>query len=135
MRIGPSVKLELSCFDCEHCKTTSYTCQGDSGSDIYCGAANMRRVGDTCWKTPEWCPFRADAIHAAIVPILSEQYELVEKNRDLFEHRSFNQMTDLLRKNGIATMTEAQCEVARIWRAGKISDADLITALQAVPDR
>jgi hypothetical protein len=64
MRIGPSVELELSCFECEHCHTSRYTCQGDSGSDVSCAAMNHRAIGDTCWDTPEWCPFRAEAIKA-----------------------------------------------------------------------
>lgn len=68
---GPSVKLELSCFDCEHCKTSSYACQGDSGSDVHCEAVKddrgaMRRVGDTSWRTPDWCPYRTQAIQSQI---------------------------------------------------------------------
>lgn len=73
MKIGPTVKLELSCFDCEHCKTSSYTCQGDSGSDVSCAAMNMRTVGDTCWRTPEWCPFRQQAIDKAVAELRPEK--------------------------------------------------------------
>jgi hypothetical protein len=71
MSIGPTVKLELSCSECTHCKTSRYTCQGDSGTDVYCEAARderglMRRVGDTSWRTPDWCPFRDESIVSAI---------------------------------------------------------------------
>jgi hypothetical protein len=71
MTIGPTVKLELSCFECTHCKTSRYTCQGDSGTDVSCAAVLderglMRTVGDTCWRTPDWCPYRAEAISAEI---------------------------------------------------------------------
>jgi hypothetical protein len=63
---GPTVKLQVSCFGCDYCKTTSYTCQGDSGSDVFCGAMNNRRIGDTTWTTPEWCPFRAESIRKLV---------------------------------------------------------------------
>lgn len=64
--VGPSVRLVLSCFDCQHCKSESYTCQGDSGSELYCLAANGRHIGNSNWSTPNWCPFRSEAIRAAI---------------------------------------------------------------------
>jgi hypothetical protein len=66
---GPSVKLVLSCFECEHCGSTRYTCQGDSGSDVYCKAMNNKPIGDTTWKTPDWCPFREVAINQAIANV------------------------------------------------------------------
>jgi hypothetical protein len=67
MTIGPIVKLDVSCYECTHCKTERYTCQGDSGTDVYCEKVTderglMRRVGDSSWRTPEWCPFLAGAI-------------------------------------------------------------------------
>jgi hypothetical protein len=71
-QIGPAVKIVLSCFECEHCHTKGYACQGDSGIDVYCKAMNMRQVGDTRWDTPEWCPYRAEAISAAIARAKSE---------------------------------------------------------------
>lgn len=67
MAVGPTVKLAISCFDCEHCKTKGYSCQGDSGSGVYCNhGGTLRHVGDTSWKTPAWCPLRDKAIKAAI---------------------------------------------------------------------
>lgn len=63
---GPTVQLDVSCFDCEHCVTKRYTCQGDSGSEVYCGVMDNRHVGDTCWRTPNWCPYRDEAVRAAI---------------------------------------------------------------------
>lgn len=55
---GPTVQLVLSCFNCIHCRTKGYTCQGDSGSDVFCAAADNRPIGDTTWATPDWCPYR-----------------------------------------------------------------------------
>lgn len=68
---GPTVKLDISCFDCQHCKTSGYTCQGDSGSEVFCGAMNNKTIGDTTWKTPDWCPYRNEAIQRAIAPLAS----------------------------------------------------------------
>jgi hypothetical protein len=67
--MGPKVKLELSCFECVHCHATRYTCQGDSGSDVTCAAMDHRRIGDTTWATPDWCPFRESAIKEMIAGI------------------------------------------------------------------
>lgn len=68
-RDGPSIKLEISCFDCVHCTSESYRVQSDSGSDVYCihpdasqGRGNRRFVGDTNWDTPKWCPLRGRTI-------------------------------------------------------------------------
>jgi hypothetical protein len=65
--LGPTVRIELSCSECLHCKTKGYACQGDSGSDVYCNYdGTLRHIGDTRWDTPEWCPFRRDAIREAV---------------------------------------------------------------------
>lgn len=72
MQKGPSVKLELSCFECEHCHRTRYICQGDSGTDVSCAAMNHRTIGDTNWNTPNWCPYRHEAINAAVAKIKLE---------------------------------------------------------------
>jgi hypothetical protein len=66
LRVGPEAKLTLSCFGCEHCKTSGYTCQGDSGTDVFCGAMDNRTVGDTRWDTPDWCPYREAAIQEIV---------------------------------------------------------------------
>jgi len=57
---GPKVRVEASCSDCVHCRNDRYVCQGDSGFDVSCGHPDVkgdRRIGDTTWKTPAWCPF------------------------------------------------------------------------------
>ncbi|WP_422923684.1 hypothetical protein [Singulisphaera sp. PoT] len=62
---GPSVRIVLSCFNCKHETSESYRVQGDSGSDVYCThpqCGGKKRVGDTRWDTPDWCPLRDDAI-------------------------------------------------------------------------
>jgi hypothetical protein len=53
---GPKVTVERSCFDCDHVRTKHYAVQGDSGCDVACAAAGGRAIGDTTWKTPDWCP-------------------------------------------------------------------------------
>lgn len=64
---GPSVKIDLSCFDCGHCKTKGYACQSDSGSDVYCDASGvLRHIGDTSWRTPAWCPCLTESMRLAI---------------------------------------------------------------------
>ena len=63
-REGPKVTTEKSCFDCKHCGTSHYACQGDSGCDVFCEhpeAPNMRTIGDTRWDTPDWCPVEREA--------------------------------------------------------------------------
>lgn len=66
MNKGPTVTLNIRCDDCQHCRTKGYSCQGDSGTDVYCALMDMKTIGDTCWRTPEWCPLRAEAIRVAL---------------------------------------------------------------------
>lgn len=57
-RIGPAVTTERSCLGCYHERAESYRRQGDSGHEVYCDhpTSDGRRVGDTSWSTPDWCP-------------------------------------------------------------------------------
>lgn len=66
-RNGPKVTIKADCFGCAHAESERYTCQGDSGIDVYCAhpeaissapssKAQRRRIGDTTWDTPDWCP-------------------------------------------------------------------------------
>lgn len=55
-RQGPKVTIDASCLGCKFEASESYQVQGDSGSEVYCNATG-NRIGDTTWKTPEWCPF------------------------------------------------------------------------------
>lgn len=74
-RNGPRVTLELSCFDCAHEHSESYAVQGDSGHDVSCKHPSLvapKRVGDTAWRTPVWCPERAAALKAATAELLTE---------------------------------------------------------------
>lgn len=55
--IGPEIKK--SCFKCEACTSKSYSVQGDSGHTVYCAHKDheeQKYIGDTTWKTPDWCP-------------------------------------------------------------------------------
>ena len=62
---GPRITVKLSCFDCRHCESESYAVQGDSGMQVYCchpsavSIDGARRIGDSDWQTPMWCPFLA----------------------------------------------------------------------------
>lgn len=60
---GPRVTLKMSCADCSHCENVPYRVQGDSGHDVYCRQpeadhGHIKRIGDTTWDTPGWCPLR-----------------------------------------------------------------------------
>lgn len=77
---GPRVRIELSCFDCDFCTSDRYTCQGDSGHDVYCiypnkvdtVATRRRHVGDSNWSTPTWCPLRQAAINKMVTGLSGE---------------------------------------------------------------
>jgi hypothetical protein len=61
-RPGPAPTVEASCFGCEHEVSERYVVQGESGCNVYCAHdATLRRVGDTNWRTPGWCPLLAEA--------------------------------------------------------------------------
>ncbi len=59
-RKGPRLMVVSSCLGCAYVLTTSYRVQGDSGTYVFCAhsahAGIPRKVGDTNWTTPEWCP-------------------------------------------------------------------------------
>lgn len=61
---GPKLKVDASCFDCTYERSEGYRVQGDSGHDVYCDHPNDpgKRIGDTTWTTPEWCPILAEAL-------------------------------------------------------------------------
>jgi hypothetical protein len=79
-REGPNVTIAMSCHGCRHEHSESYRVQGDSGHDVYCThpsavaglhaqvpphhAATLikRTIGDTTWRTPDWCPLRKRAL-------------------------------------------------------------------------
>lgn len=78
---GPRIRIELSCFDCDHCISEGYACQSDSGVDVYCIYPNTtdtvsterKRVGDSNWNTPAWCPLRQDAIDKMVAGLSGKQ--------------------------------------------------------------
>lgn len=56
---GPKVTVKRDCFDCKACTSERYVCQSDSGHDVYCEHPSLdakRRIGDSTWSTPAWCP-------------------------------------------------------------------------------
>ena len=54
-REGPKVTISYSCMECIHERSERYVCQGDSGCGVSC-ALTSKRIGDTTWETPDWCP-------------------------------------------------------------------------------
>lgn len=67
-RIGPEIRVEVSCFGCTFCKSESYAVQGDSGHNVSCTHPDTAdsAIGDTTWRTPSWCPLLDDAMSKAI---------------------------------------------------------------------
>lgn len=65
LRQGPRVTVALSCDGCAYEHSECYAVQGDSGCRVACkhpevNEGALRRIGDTTWVTPDWCPFRRD---------------------------------------------------------------------------
>lgn len=55
---GPALTVLRSCQGCEHEESDYYAVQGDSGHKVYCThSGERRRIGDTTWSTPDWCPY------------------------------------------------------------------------------
>lgn len=66
---GPKVQISFSCSNCEFCKSTYYNVQGDTGHDVYCDHPSfdaIKRIGDTRWDTPDFCPYKIDALKGKI---------------------------------------------------------------------
>ncbi|ABD27414.1 hypothetical protein Saro_2979 [Novosphingobium aromaticivorans DSM 12444] len=58
-RDGPRINIKATCSSCRHVISERYRVQGDSGHDVYCQHPSLperKRVGDTRWDTPNWCP-------------------------------------------------------------------------------
>lgn len=72
---GPRVTLQLRCTGCLHERSEYYAVQGDSGHKVDCAHPSLsegpRRIGDTTWTTPSWCPLREKAITEAIKEVLN----------------------------------------------------------------
>lgn len=77
---GPTITTKGSCLDCKHCRSESYQCQGDSGSIVSCSHPALelsRRIGDTTWRTPDWCPVpKPEHPHTAALRRLVEAVDL-----------------------------------------------------------
>ncbi|HSN19771.1 MAG TPA: hypothetical protein VLS49_03790 [Usitatibacter sp.] len=76
-RNGPRLTLAASCHGCVYEHSEYYCIEDgndiDSGHDVYCsneravssapalGTNGLRRVGDSTWQAPDWCPLLDDA--------------------------------------------------------------------------
>lgn len=72
-RRGPLVTVQANCYGCEYVDTEHYRVQSDSGCDVYCNHPDVlaesllrsrKRIGDTNWDTPKWCPLLPAALAA-----------------------------------------------------------------------
>ncbi len=64
-REGPALTILASCQGCAHEANVRYSVQGDSGCDVMCthpNAPDDSEIGDTTWRTPDWCPLRVVAL-------------------------------------------------------------------------
>ena len=62
-REGPLVTVTRSCSGCVHERSEAYAVQGDSGHIVSCAHPSLmapRRIADTRWDTPAWCPVEAE---------------------------------------------------------------------------
>ena len=104
MSIGPKTTVKRSCADCEVCQGERYTCQSDSGRDVYCAHPSLpqrRIIGDTRWDTPQWCPAepeiaaRADARIAELERECSQWRDELRIYRETENKRIAELETDL----------------------------------------
>ena len=67
-RLGPKVTIERDCFGCAFERSERYAVQSDSGCDVKCTHPSHgdggKYIGDTTWRTPDWCPVTTDATPA-----------------------------------------------------------------------
>ena len=64
-RLGPTLTITASCYDCKNCHSEPYRRQGDSGYDVTCTHADHKGIGyigDTTFKMPDWCPLHQGAL-------------------------------------------------------------------------
>lgn len=69
-KLGPVVTIHKSCSACSAERSESYEVQSDSGQNVYCThpSVGKKRIGDTCWITPDWCPVEAEREALAAQP-------------------------------------------------------------------
>lgn len=61
-RQGPHLMIEASCQGCEYERSSYYAIQGDSGHIVRCEHPDgQKRIGDSTWQTPVWCPMLPEA--------------------------------------------------------------------------
>lgn len=85
-RKGPKLTVTRSCDGCRYEASESYAVQGDSGFRVLCEHPHVggRRIGDTTWTTPEWCPERGSesAPESAALASEREARQRAEQQRD-----------------------------------------------------
>jgi hypothetical protein len=80
-RNGPHLHVIATCQGCVHEHSEHYCIEDgndvDSGHDVYCmhpasQGGQRRRIGDTTWHTPQWCPLLAEARAAFATELAAE---------------------------------------------------------------
>lgn len=77
-REGPKLTIEASCNGCSYVREKSYRVQGDSGFDVKCvhpQARQLGHVGDSTWRTPDWCPLLEAARQELVTELVREKRE------------------------------------------------------------
>jgi hypothetical protein len=79
-RAGPLVTIGARCTACSFCHSEYYSIEDgndiDSGHSVSCTHPDIgghRRIGDTTWDTPSWCPMLKLAIKGACLQQLGPQ--------------------------------------------------------------
>lgn len=81
-REGPKTTIRRSCLDCKYEHSERYQVQGDSGHDVSCTHPSLpqaKRIADTSWNTPDWCPFLVAPSAPQPCPACSAAVELAEE--------------------------------------------------------
>lgn len=90
MSIGPKITIRRSCADCAVCQGERYTCQSDSGTDVYCAHPSFpqrRIIGDSRWDTPQWCPAEPEIAARADARIAELERECLQWRDELRIYR------------------------------------------------
>lgn len=77
-KTGPTIRIEMSCLNCQYCESKRYQVQGDSGCDVRCthpAALKERYIGDSKFKTPGWCPVLPEAWGDILTSVLPQAGE------------------------------------------------------------
>jgi hypothetical protein len=114
--IGPKITIRRSCADCAVCQGERYTCQSDSGTDVYCAHPSFpqrRIIGDSRWDTPQWCPAGPELAARADARIAELERECDQWREELRIYRETE-------NKRIAELEQDVTELQRIKQAAEL---------------